>query len=98
MKKEKHIRLNRTLPMNCVGASVAGLWPRSAADPAPSTITPVYWIDIGQTLERGRFDGLFSRRRARVVYDVYGNRPGTRRFATRTAHFETKGMMVISAQ
>ena len=33
-----------------------------------------YWIDLANTLERGRFDGLFL---ADVlgVYDVYGNGP-----------------------
>jgi FMN-dependent oxidoreductase (nitrilotriacetate monooxygenase family) len=64
----KQIRLN-AFDMNCVVHQSPGLWthPRDRAD---TYNTLDYWIDLAQTLERGKFDALFL---ADVlgIYDVY---------------------------
>src|SRR5579862_7548174 len=68
----KEIRLN-AFEMNCVGHQSPGLWahPRDRS----SHYTDLdYWVGLAQTLERGRFDGIFL---ADVlgIYDVYGGSP-----------------------
>ena len=70
MKKE--IRLN-AFAMNCVAHQSPGLWTHPRDRTTEYNRLP-YWIDLAQTLERGRFDGLFL---ADVlgVYDVFGGGP-----------------------
>jgi FMN-dependent oxidoreductase (nitrilotriacetate monooxygenase family) len=69
---KKQIRLN-AFAMNCVAHQSPGLWTHPRDRTASYNRLP-YWIDLAQTLERGRFDGLFL---ADVlgVYDVYGGNP-----------------------
>jgi FMN-dependent oxidoreductase (nitrilotriacetate monooxygenase family) len=69
---KKQIRLN-AFAMNCVAHQSPGLW----THPRDRTLNYhrlPYWTDLAQTLERGRFDGLFL---ADVlgVYDVFGGGP-----------------------
>jgi alkanesulfonate monooxygenase len=68
----KQIRLN-AFAMNCVGHQSPGLWTHPRDRTRDYNRLP-YWIDLAQTLERGRFDGLFL---ADVlgVYDVFGGTP-----------------------
>src|SRR6266481_5442013 len=70
MKKE--IRLN-AFAMNCVAHQSPGLWTHEPDRTTEYNRLP-YWIHLAQTLERGRFDGLFL---ADVlgVYDVFGGSP-----------------------
>ena len=70
MKKE--IRLN-AFAMNCVAHQSPGLWTHPRDRTSEYNRLP-YWIHLAQTLERGRFDGLFL---ADVlgVYDVFGGSP-----------------------
>ena len=53
----KQIRLN-AFDMNCVAHQSPGLWahPRDRAD---RYNTLDYWVELAQTLERGKFDALF---------------------------------------
>ena len=69
---KKQIRLN-AFAMNCVAHQSPGLWTHPRDRTAEYNRLP-YWIDLAQTLERGRFDGLFL---ADVlgVYDVFGGSP-----------------------
>lgn len=64
------IRFN-AFDMNCVGHQSPGLW-RHPDDKSDQYKTLSYWTNLAQTLERGKFDGLFI---ADVLgtYDVYGN-------------------------
>jgi long-chain alkane monooxygenase len=66
------IRLN-AFAMNCVAHQSAGLW-RHPRDRSSDYNRLSYWTDLAQTLERGKFDGLFL---ADVlgVYDVFGQGP-----------------------
>jgi long-chain alkane monooxygenase len=68
----KEIRLN-AFAMNCVGHQSPGLWAHPRDRSADYTDLG-YWTGLAQTLERGRFDGLFL---ADVlgIYDVYGGSP-----------------------
>jgi FMN-dependent oxidoreductase (nitrilotriacetate monooxygenase family) len=68
----KHIRLN-AFEMNCVAHQSPGLW-RHPRDRSRDYKTLQYWTELAQTLERGKFDGLFI---ADVLgtYDVYGGSP-----------------------
>ncbi|MDH4568039.1 LLM class flavin-dependent oxidoreductase [Pseudomonas sp. BN414] len=68
----KQIRLN-AFAMNAVGHLSPGLW-RHPRDQARRYTDIHYWIDLAQTLERGKIDGLFL---ADVlgVYDVYQGGP-----------------------
>jgi len=70
MKKE--IRLN-AFAMNCVAHQSPGLWTHPRDRTTEYNRLP-YWAHLAQTLERGRFDGLFL---ADVlgVYDVFGGGP-----------------------
>jgi len=70
MKKE--IRLN-AFAMNCVAHQSPGLWTHPRDRTTEYNRLP-YWTHLAQTLERGRFDGLFL---ADVlgVYDVFGGGP-----------------------
>ena len=70
MKKE--IRLN-AFAMNCVAHQSPGLWTHPRDRTTEYNRLP-YWTHLAQTLERGRFDGLFL---ADVlgVYDVYRGSP-----------------------
>ncbi|GGC89677.1 LLM class flavin-dependent oxidoreductase [Chelatococcus reniformis] len=75
----KEIRLN-AFEMNTVGHQAPGLW-RHPRDRSADYRTLSYWTGLAQTLERGRFDGLFI---ADVlgIYDVFGGSPDA---ALRTA-------------
>lgn len=75
----KHIRLN-AFTMNTVGHLSPGLW-RHPRDQSSRYTDLRYWIELAQTLERGKIDALFI---ADVlgVYDVYG---GTADAALRAA-------------
>ena len=66
-KGQREIRLN-AFDMNCVGHQSPGLW-RHPRDRSSDYKTLDYWVNLAQTLERGKFDGLFI---ADVlgVYDV----------------------------
>jgi FMN-dependent oxidoreductase (nitrilotriacetate monooxygenase family) len=68
----KEIRLN-AFAMNCVAHQSPGLWTHPRDQTRNYNRLP-YWINLAQTLERGRFDGLFL---ADVlgVYDVFGGSP-----------------------
>jgi long-chain alkane monooxygenase len=68
----REIRLN-AFSMNCVAHQSPGLW-RHPRDRSSDYTRLSYWTDLAQTLERGRFDGLFL---ADVlgVYDVFGQGP-----------------------
>jgi FMN-dependent oxidoreductase (nitrilotriacetate monooxygenase family) len=68
----KEIRLN-AFEMNCVGHQSPGLWAHPR-DRSASYTDLDYWTGLAQTLERGRFDGIFL---ADVlgIYDVYGGSP-----------------------
>ncbi len=68
----KQIRLN-AFAMNAVGHLSPGLW-RHPRDQARRYTDIRYWIELAQTLERGKIDGLFL---ADVlgVYDVYQGGP-----------------------
>jgi FMN-dependent oxidoreductase (nitrilotriacetate monooxygenase family) len=68
----KQIRLN-AFAMNCVAHQSPGLWTHPRDRTRDYNRLP-YWIHLAQTLERGRFDGLFL---ADVlgVYDVFGGNP-----------------------
>ncbi|MDH4564712.1 LLM class flavin-dependent oxidoreductase [Pseudomonas sp. BN411] len=68
----KQIRLN-AFAMNAVGHLSPGLW-RHPRDQARRYTDIHYWIELAQTLERGKIDGLFL---ADVlgVYDVYQGGP-----------------------
>jgi alkanesulfonate monooxygenase len=68
----REIRLN-AFSMNCVAHQSPGLW-RHPRDRSSDYNRLSYWTDLAQTLERGKFDGLFL---ADVlgVYDVYGEGP-----------------------
>jgi long-chain alkane monooxygenase len=68
----KQIRLN-AFAMNCVAHQSPGLWTHPRDRTRDYNRLP-YWIHLAQTLERGRFDGLFL---ADVlgVYDVFGGSP-----------------------
>lgn len=71
----KQIRLNAFV-MNTVSHLSPGLW-RHPRDQLAERYTDIhYWIELAQTLERGKFDGLFL---ADVlgVYDVYHEGPET---------------------
>jgi FMN-dependent oxidoreductase (nitrilotriacetate monooxygenase family) len=63
----REIRLN-AFDMNCVGHQSPGLW-RHPRDQSWKYKDMDYWVHLAQTLERGKFDGLFI---ADVlgVYDV----------------------------
>ena len=65
----REIRLN-AFHMNTVGHQSPGLWAHPR-DQSHRYKELRYWTELAQTLERGRFDGLFL---ADVlgVYDVYG--------------------------
>lgn len=65
----KQIRLN-AFAMNTVGHLSPGLW-RHPRDQARRYTDIHYWVELAQTLERGKIDGLFI---ADVlgVYDVFG--------------------------
>ncbi len=65
---KKEIRLN-AFSMNCVGHINHGLWTHPR-DQSYRYTDIDYWTDLAQTLERGKFDGLFL---ADIigVYDVY---------------------------
>src|SRR5437660_11658146 len=69
---KKQIRLN-AFAMNCVAHQSPGLWTHPRDRTSEYNRLP-YWIHLAQTLERGRFDGLFL---ADVlgVYDVFGGSP-----------------------
>src|SRR5216684_1767163 len=71
-RRMKEIRLN-AFEMNCVGHQSPGLWAHPRDRSANYTDLD-YWTELAQTLERGRFDGIFL---ADVVgiYDVYGGSP-----------------------
>ncbi len=75
----KEIRLN-AFEMNTVGHQAPGLW-RHPRDRSADYRKLSYWTGLAQTLERGRFDGLFI---ADVlgIYDVFGGSPDA---ALRTA-------------
>ncbi|OLP52901.1 5,10-methylene tetrahydromethanopterin reductase [Rhizobium rhizosphaerae] len=66
-KGQREIRLN-AFDMSCVGHQSPGLW-RHPRDRSADYKTLDYWVNLAQTLERGKFDGLFI---ADVlgVYDV----------------------------
>ena len=68
----KEIRLN-AFEMNCVGHQSPGLWAHPR-DRSANYTDLAYWTDLAQTLERGRFDGIFL---ADVlgIYDVYEGSP-----------------------
>jgi len=68
----KEIRLN-AFEMNCVGHQSPGLWAHPR-DRSASYSDLTYWTGLAQTLERGKFDGIFL---ADVlgIYDVYGGSP-----------------------
>ncbi len=68
----KEIRLN-AFEMNCVGHQSPGLWAHPRDRSADYTDLG-YWTGLAQTLERGRFDGIFL---ADVlgIYDVYAGSP-----------------------
>ncbi|WP_034996418.1 LLM class flavin-dependent oxidoreductase [Beijerinckia mobilis] len=68
----KEIRLN-AFAMNCVVHQSPGLW-RHPRDRSTEYTKLSYWTELAQTLERGKFDGLFL---ADVLgpYDVYGHGP-----------------------
>jgi FMN-dependent oxidoreductase (nitrilotriacetate monooxygenase family) len=68
----KQIRLN-AFAMNCVAHQSPGLWTHPRDQTRNYNRLP-YWTHLAQTLERGRFDGLFL---ADVlgVYDVFGGSP-----------------------
>jgi FMN-dependent oxidoreductase (nitrilotriacetate monooxygenase family) len=68
----KEIRLN-AFEMNCVGHQSPGLWAHPRDRSACYTDLG-YWTGLAQTMERGRFDGIFL---ADVlgIYDVYGGSP-----------------------
>jgi alkanesulfonate monooxygenase len=68
----REIRLN-AFAMNCVGHQSPGLW-QHPRDRSADYNRLSYWTDLAQTLERGKFDGLFL---ADVlgVYDVFGQGP-----------------------
>lgn len=65
----KQIRLN-AFEMNCVAHQSPGLW-QHPRDRSKDYARLDYWVELAQTLERGKFDGLFL---ADVlgVYDVFG--------------------------
>ncbi len=65
----KQIRLN-AFEMNCVAHQSPGLW-QHPRDRSKDYAQLDYWVELAQTLERGKFDGLFL---ADVlgVYDVFG--------------------------
>lgn len=67
--KKKRIYLN-AFDMNCVAHQSPGLWVHPE-DQSYRYKNIDYWVELAQTLERGRFDGLFI---ADVIgiYDVYG--------------------------
>ncbi|MFD4930056.1 LLM class flavin-dependent oxidoreductase [Peribacillus butanolivorans] len=66
---KKRILLN-AFDMNCVGHQSPGLWVHPE-DQSHRYNEIEYWVELAQTLEKGRFDGLFI---ADVIgiYDVYG--------------------------
>jgi len=68
----KEIRLN-AFEMNCVGHQSPGLWAHPRDRSADYTDLG-YWTALAQTLERGRFDGIFL---ADVlgIYDGYAGSP-----------------------
>ncbi len=68
----REIRLN-AFSMNCVAHQSPGLW-RHPRDRSSDYTHLSYCTELAQTLERGRFDGLFL---ADVlgVYDVFGHGP-----------------------
>jgi FMN-dependent oxidoreductase (nitrilotriacetate monooxygenase family) len=68
----KEIRLN-AFEMNCVSHQSPGLWAHPR-DRSLNYTDLFYWTDLAQTLERGRFDGIFL---ADVlgIYDVYAGSP-----------------------
>jgi alkanesulfonate monooxygenase len=68
----KEILLN-AFNMNCVAHQSSGLW-RHPRDHSREYVTLKHWLELGKTLERGLFDGLFL---ADVtgVYDVYQASP-----------------------
>jgi alkanesulfonate monooxygenase len=68
----REIRLN-AFSMNCVVHQSPGLW-RHPRDRSSDYNRLSYWTGLAQTLERGKFDGLFL---ADVLgaYDVYGQGP-----------------------
>lgn len=61
--------------MNCAGHQSVGLW-RHPRDKSSDYTSAEYWKSLAQTLERGKFDGIFL---ADVsgLYDVYGGSPET---------------------
>jgi alkanesulfonate monooxygenase len=65
----KQIRFN-AFEMNCVAHQSPGLW-QHPRDRSKDYAKLDYWVELAQTLERGKFDGLFL---ADVlgVYDVFG--------------------------
>src|SRR5437868_9146983 len=68
----KQIRLN-AFEMNCVAHQSPGLW-QHPRDRSKDYASLDYWVELAQTLERGKFDGLFL---ADVlgVYYVFGGTP-----------------------
>jgi FMN-dependent oxidoreductase (nitrilotriacetate monooxygenase family) len=68
----KQIRFN-AFEMNCVAHQSPGLW-QHPRDRSKDYTRLDYWVELAQTLERGKFDGLFL---ADVlgVYDVFGGTP-----------------------
>ena len=76
----REIRFN-AFEMNCVGRQAPGLWAHPR-DRSWQYKDLVYWVELAQILERGKFDRLFI---ADVlgVYDVYrGNLDAALRHAT----------------
>jgi FMN-dependent oxidoreductase (nitrilotriacetate monooxygenase family) len=68
----REIRLN-AFSMNCVAHQSPGLW-RHPRDRSSNYNRLSYWTDLAQTLERGKFDGVFL---ADVlgIYDVFAQGP-----------------------
>ncbi|MED1440966.1 MULTISPECIES: LLM class flavin-dependent oxidoreductase [Aeribacillus] len=91
--KKKRIYLN-AFDMNCVAHQSPGLWVHPE-DQSYRYKNIDYWVELAQTLERGRFDGLFI---ADVIgiYDVYGgDKTTTVREATQVPVNDP--MMLVSA-
>lgn len=91
--KKKRIYLN-AFDMNCVAHQSPGLWVHPE-DQSYRYKDIDYWVELAQTLERGRFDGLFI---ADVIgiYDVYGgDKTTTVREATQVPVNDP--MMLVSA-
>lgn len=72
MKKKKRLYLN-AFDMHCVGHQSPGVWTHPE-DESYRYKDLDYWTDLAQTLEKGKFDGIFF---ADVLgtYDVYQESP-----------------------